>query len=125
MTGRNQVVQMSIDGPWVAWQYCFPQTGQREMRTTFCRSKRMYVAETPSGKRVVALVTLGNRVGRNAIQRRPGKLRAYWMDAVTGTLYQLKTGMSISSEDMFLWDIRKDDRAIVELINKKFLTPSG
>lgn len=125
MTGRNQVIQLSVEGPWAAWQSCFPQTGQKEMRTEFCRSKRMYVAETPEGKRVVALVALGYRIGKNPIKRRPGKLRAYWMDAITGTLYQLKTGMAISSEDLFLWDIHKDDQAIVNLINKKFSIPSG
>jgi len=126
MTGRNQVVQMSNDGPWAAAPYCFPQNGQKEKRSEFCRSKRMYVAETPVGSRVVAMVCIGNNRAPGAkLKRRPGRLRAFWMDAITGTLYQLKTGMAISSEDLFLWDIHKDDRAVANLINKKFSIPSG
>lgn len=125
MTGRSQVVLMSREGPWVAAPFCFPQTGQRQNKIDYCQSKRMYVGETPHGKRVVALVTLGVRGPNRTTLKRPGRLRAFWMDAVTGTLYQLKTGIAISSEETFLWDIRKDESEVLSLINKKFSIPSG
>lgn len=126
MTGRNQVVALSFDGPWVAAPFCFPQTAQREQKARFCSSKHMYVAETPNGQRVIALVHLGLRgKHREPLTKKPGRLRAFWMDAITGTLYNLRTGASISSDDNFLWDIRKDAQAIDQLINKKFSQPSG
>lgn len=126
MIGRNQVVQMSNEGPWVSAPYCFPQTGQKDKRSEFCRSKRMYVAETTMGRRVVAIVCLGgNRAPGAKLKRRPGRLRAFWMDAVTGTLYNFRNGIAISSDDLFLWDIRKDQSEIDALIQKRFYVPHG
>lgn len=125
MTGRNQLVLLAQDGPWVAAGFCFPQTAQSQNKTDYVQSKRMYVAETPAGKRVVALIAVGMRGPSKGVVKRPGRLRAFWMDAVTGTLYQLKTGMAISSEDLFLWDIRRDEAAVESLINRRFSHPSG
>lgn len=118
----NHMIDLSHEGPYAAASSCFPITGVKETRAEYCKAKRMFVAQTPVGERIVALVHLGRvRIRpRQPHVKRPGRLRAYWMDVITGTLYQLKTGIAISSDELYLWDIHKDQSAIDQLIVKKF-----
>lgn len=118
----NHMIDVSHEGPYAAATSCFPITGNKETRSAYCKEKRVYVAETPVGRRVVALVHLGRmRIRRKQeAKKRPGRLIAYWMDVITGTLYQLKTGMAISSDELYLWGIHKDKVAIDALIARKF-----
>lgn len=118
----NHLIEVSHEGPYAAAPFCFPITGNGPTRKEYCRSKRLFVANTPVGKRVVALVHLGRmRIRRKQPScRRLGRLIAYWMDVVTGTLYQLKTGMAVSSDELYLFDIHKDQAAVDALIGRKF-----
>lgn len=118
----NHLIDVSHEGPYAAANSCFPTTGNKETRTMYCKGKRLFLADTPVGKRIVALVHLGRmRVKRRQPQsRRDGRLIAYWMDVVTGTLYQLKTGIAVSSDELYLWGIHKDPAAVDQLIAKKF-----
>lgn len=118
----NHLIDISTEGPYAAVSSCFPITGSKETRKAYCKAKRMFVAETPAGRRVVALVHLGRMRVRKSqpTTRRPGRLIAYWMDVVTGTLYQLKTGIAVSSDELYLWNIHKDPMAVNQLILKKF-----
>lgn len=118
----NHLIDVSHEGPYAAATSCFPITGNKETRTAYCKGKRVFVADTPVGRRVVALVHLGRmRVKRKqTAEKRPGRLIAYWMDVVTGTLYQLKTGIAVSSDELYLWGIHKDQSAIDALIARKF-----
>lgn len=117
----NNLIAMSYEGPFADARSCFPATGQKHARREYCKGKRLFVATTPVGQRVVALVHLAKGIRkRSGFSKRPGRLRAFWMDVITGTLYQLKTGIAISSDELFLWDIHKDPEAVKNLINRKF-----
>lgn len=118
----NHLVDLSVEGPYAAPSSCFPINRMKEARSEYCKHKRLYLADTPEGDRVVALVHLGRiRMRRySPIMRRPGRLIAFWMDVITGTLYNLKTGRCLSSDTLKISSVRRSPESVRNLINKTF-----
>ena len=118
----KNMIDLAMEGPYAAPTSCFPIGSGKDNRAKYLSQKHVYVAMTPIGERIVAAVHLCRQrsTTKRGMFRRPGKVRALWMDVITGTLYQFRTGMSLSSEDLFLWDIHKDQSKVDALVKKRF-----
>ncbi len=106
---KSTKLRVSIDGPWAQTISCFPLVSPKKSRAEFCKKLDLYVADTPMGERVVALHTWTTIRGE----------RQVYMDVVTGTLYRKEDGKCLSSDYLFVRDIRRSDSSVKDLINNR------
>lgn len=109
ITNKVTYLKLSIDGPFAHPSSCFPMTSTKKLRTTYCKQLDLYVGDTPVGKRVLALHTRMTKSGE----------RKVYMDVVTGTLYRPEDGRCLSSDYLFVRDIRRDVSAVKALIDNR------
>ncbi len=106
---KSTKLRVSIDGPWAQVNSCFPLVSPKKSRAEFCKKLDLYVADTPMGERVIALQTWTTTRGD----------RKVYMDVITGTLYRAEDGKCLSSDYLFIRDVRRSDSSVKALINNR------
>lgn len=93
------LIWLSADGPFVSERKCFLIRGAK--KRNWLEGKRLYLGDVDGQTRVFALSVIDE--GK--------RLRAYFLDCITGSLYDPRTGRCMSSYMLTLSNVRKDPRA--------------
>lgn len=109
MTNKVTYLKLSIDGPYAQPASCFPTTSTKKLRTTYCKQLDLFVGDGPMGERVLALQTMRSRNGE----------RKVYMDVVTGSLYRTDDGRCLSSDSLFVRDVRRSPSSVKALIENR------
>ena len=109
ITNKVSYLKVSIDGPFAQPASCFPVTSTKKLRTTYCKQLDLFVGDGPMGERVLALQTMRGRNGE----------RKVYMDVVTGTLYRTDDGRCLSSDSLFVRDVRRSPSSVKALIENR------
>ncbi len=94
------IVGFSQIGPFAAEKHCFPINPTTSERKAWSERRRLFICTLSDGAaRSMSLVFV----------RRGAALRALMMDAVTGTLYEIRSGACLSSDSLRLVSARRDN----------------
>ena len=80
----------TVDSKTLCSVNCFSSSGKKEMKTKWIKAHKLFEAKTTLGDRIVTPVT---------IYGDPTKT-PFMMDAITGSLYNIKSGQCLTSSRM-------------------------
>ena len=101
------ITKFSQEGGCAPESMCFPLRGTKDQKRQWLRSRKLYLAKCGGYLRTFALICV----------RFAGRLRAYFMDAITGTLYSPRSMRAPASDYLRIEQVcRAQDRAASMLL---------